>query len=409
MSASTSNSIRHPNLIFIAPFPGGLDIVACAENWRSMQVVWHERRPLAEQASFLPCLSDILKQHALPANTRTVMIVPPGVGGLLVSPAIENACSNAAWCQRQLELSLPYPLAEIRYGMRCAGDLIQFFWVPNDWLNSQKATLQKFGLKLEEVFPRALLFETGQPSPAPESVLSERFVAGELLYCLRGGHIHQALALPAGLDESAHETYLNGIAASSANPAQAAVVSLPAWNERLPALWNDIELTVAGDATAGSLWSPFFRLAMIVIVVAAALAGFLAWQMGNQEEALTNALREKKRLAQPVQRFQELDRLLREEGAVVAAVGKMNNSSTPLPLLTQFTRILPKDAWVQQLVFDGKAMVVSGKGIGDAELIGLLQGANIEVIQMRQEPVAETKDFRLRILGKPEPTAGGAP
>lgn len=409
MSASSLNSIRSPNLIFIAPSPGWLDVVACAESRRGLQIAWQARQPLGDEAAFFPRLADILKQHAVHPHTRAVMIAPPGVGGLLVNPAIENACRNPAWCRRQLELALPYPLAEIRYGMRCIGAQIQFFWVPQAWLDSQKSVLQKFGLKLEEVLPRALLFEAGASAAATEVVLSERFQSGELLYCLRGGHVHQAVALPPELDGPARTAYLNGMAAGHAAPIAEAAAALPAWAERLPELWRDAELAIALDTTTASLWRPFFRLALAVAAVTMALAGFLAWETTRQEETLAAALRESKSLAQSVKRFQELERSLREEGAVVAAVGQMNRSPTPLPLLAQFTKILPKEAWVQHLVFDGKSMVVSGKGIGDDALSKLLQGANLEAIQMRQEPAAETNDFRLRVLGKEEAATGGTP
>lgn len=395
-------------------------MIACAENWRGLNVLWQAQQPLSDTAALLPRLADILKQHALPSPLRTVFIAPPGIGGLLVSPALAQASRDDAWCRHQLEHALPYPIADVRHGRRQIGEQIQFYWVPLEWLNRQKALLQKLGLQLDSVFPRALLFETSLPtssaSPANPALLSEAFATEEWLYGLHAGRLQHAVAIPAGLDATARAAYLSGMtggdAPALATPATLTIQTTPAvrppWPDRLPALWQNLDLTIAVDAATESLWRPFYRLAIAVAVVTTVLAAALNWVLENQETALAQALRDKKSLTAAMQRFNDLERAVRDESTIVAAVSDMNAAPTPLPLLLRFTQILPKTAWVHHLVFDGKSMVVAGKGIGDAELIGLLQGANLEAMQMRPEPVTETDSFRLRVLEKPEPASGGA-
>lgn len=414
---SSSNPPRHPNLIFVAPAPGWLDVVACHAAGRAMQVVWQARQPLHEQAApaaLASRLAEILRQHALPAQTRAVLIVPPGTGGLLASPALDDICRDAAWCRRQLELAVPYPPAEIRYGVRCGDGLAQFFWLPKTWLDSQKAQLQKLGLNLTEVYPRAALFETGHTSPNFDGVLCEKAEQGESLYDFHNGRVRQAAQLPAGIDAAARQACLGGMRAAGGGAAAVpeAAAALPAWADCLPALWQDTGLAIPADDSAAALWSPFYRLALLLAVAFTVLATALSWAIAAKESALSQAVREKKKLAQAAQRFQELDRSLREEGAIVAALAQMNDAPTPLPLLAQVTQVLPQKAWVQQMAYDGKAIVIAGKGIGDDELIGLLQGAQLDVEKTRQEPIPETNDFRLRVLRKPaapaQPAGGGA-
>jgi hypothetical protein len=413
VSASTSNPQRHPNLVFIAPAPGWLDVVACLAAGRELRIVWQERRPLSEQASFLPRLGEILKLHALRPDTPAVLLAPPGAGGLLEVAAPANACRDAAWCRRQLELAVPFPIGEIRYAAHCAGDRARFFWLPAAWLAAQKSQLGKFGIKLAEVCPRAQLFEGGRLSPAASGVLVERLPQGELLYAFAAGSIRQAAVLPQGIDDEARRACLAGIHESTGAAPQEMEATLPSWDESLPALWRVPGLAIAAERGAAALWSPFLRLAILLALAATVLAGALSWGIAAKEEGLRAAVREKKKLAPQGARFQELDRSLREEEAVVAAVGKLNEAATPMPLLARLTEALPKTAWVQRMVFDGKSIVVSGKGVDDAELIRLLQEAGLEVEQMRQEPVTEGGGFRLRIMEKPKADkaemAGGKP
>jgi hypothetical protein len=416
VSASSSNPQGYPNLVFIAPAPGWLDVVACLASGRELRIVWQERRPLPEQASFLPRLGEILKAHALRPDTPAVLLVPPGVGGLLAVAAPANAWRDAAWCRRQLELAVPFPFGEIRHAAQGGGEGVRLFWVPAAWLAGQKTQLAKFGLKLAEVCPRARLFEGGRLSPAAAGVLVERLPQGELLYDFAAGVVRQAAALPPGIDAEARSACLAGVHAAGNVAPQELEAALPPWEESLPALWREPGLSIPADGGAAALWSPFFRLAMLLAVVATVLAGALSWGIAAKEEALRAAQREKRKLAPQGVRFQELDRSLREEQAVVDAVARLNATGTPLPLLARLTQVLPKNAWVQRLTFDGKAIVAAGKGIGDDELIRLLEEAGLAAEQMRQEPVTATEGFRLRIMEKPqaEPAkaaaaAGGKP
>jgi hypothetical protein len=400
---SSSNPPPHPDLIFVAPAPGRLDVVACREAGGGLQVVWHEQRPLFEQATLPARLADILARHALPTRTRSILIVPPGTGGLLSRPALDVACRDTAWQQRQIEMAVPYPLAEIRYSVQCAQGMARIFWLPSGWLDTQKAQLGKLGLDLMEAYPRAACFEGGRLSPGFDGVLYERSEQGELIYDLRDGRVRQTASLPAGLDAESRQACLAGLRADNGNagvsqtPPQESPVGAPAWADVLPALWRETATAIPADAGGRTLWSPFFRLAMLVGVALTVLAGGLSWAIAAKEAALTQMSREKKKLGPQSLHFQELDRSLRGQGAVVAAVGQMNDAPTPLSLLARFTQALPKKAWMQQMVFDGKSLLVSGKGIGDDELIGLLREAKLEAEKTRPEPVPETDDFRLRV------------
>ena len=398
-----SNPSRPPNLIFIAPSPGRLDVVACRESGRDLSSVWQEQRPLGEQSALAARLGEVLRQHALPAQTRAVLIVPPGVGGLLTLPALDDICRDAAWCRRQLELAVPFPLAEIRYGVHCGNGLARFFWLPAAWLDQQKQQLQKLGLKLEEIYPRAALFEIGRVSPGFEGALCEPAEQGELVYAFSDGRVRQAVQLPPGLDATARQVCLAGLREGGAS-AQEMAVQPPAWADSLPALWQDTGLAITMDAGPAALWSPFFRLAMLVAIALTVLAGALSWAIADKETAMSQAVREKKKLAAPAQRFQELDRNLREQSAVVAAMKQIDSAQTPLPMLAKFTQALPKKAWVQQMTYDGNSITVAGKGIGDDELIGLLQDAQLEAEKTRPEPVPDSNDFRLRVREKPAET-----
>lgn len=363
---------------------------------------------MQELASFPSRLGEILKLHALRPDTPAVLLVAPGTGGLLSLAASAGAWRDAAWCRRQLELAVPFPEAEIRHAASGDGDQARFFWVPAAWLAAQQAQLGKFGLKLAEVCPRARLFEGGRLSPAASGVLTERLPRGELLYAYSAGHVRQAAALPPGTDDEARRACLAGLHDAGGAAPRETEATLPPWDESLPALWREPGLSIAADGGTAALWSPFFRLAMLLAVVVTVLAGVLSWGIAVKEEALRAALRERKQLAPQGLRFQELDRALRAEQAAVEAVRGLDAAGTPLPLLARLTQVLPKTAWVRQLTFDGKSIVAAGKGIGDDELIRLLREAGLAAEQMRQEPVTESEGFRLRIMEKPRAEAAAA-
>ncbi len=410
-----ATSLQHPrvDLVFIAPIPGRLDLIACQESGRRLHVQWHESRTIADDASVQTCLAEILGLHALNLDTRAVLISPAGTGGLFSRPALHSTCRKDSWIKHQLSLSVPYPATEIQYSICCIDGQARFFWLPAAWINSQKSILEKFGIKLCEVYPRALLFESA--ASGKSGLLSEHTCSGEMLYDLRDGCVQQAIVLPLGIDADARTACIasahGGNTGQSIQPqdniVQITTVSSPVWADCLHKLWMNPQQAVPIDRGAFAIWSPVFRIAVWLILAFSVIAGLTAWRISEVETALTNAVREKKKHIEPSKRFIELERALREKEAVIAATKNMNASPTPLPLLAELTRILPPTAWLQQMTFDGKLITVFGKGIGDDELIKILQDEKFWVEKMRQEPVLESNDFRLRIGEKPSSTDGG--
>lgn len=340
----TATSTASANLLFLALAPGTLDVIGCVENWRGLRVLWEERQSLPEATAAAARITEIAQRHALHPEARAVLLVPPGIGGILTRPGDCRAFRDPVWRQRQLELALPYAAADLLFDAHHIGNEVRFFWLPKDWVVAQKNALRKFGLRLEAVCPRELLNES---------------------------------------------------------TAESAPSAAPVWQEALPVLWQRGELSIEPDLRPSARWRPFLRAATALLALAAIPLGVLSWKIAATEESIAAQAREKRQMAQKLKRYEELDRVLREEGAAVAAVGKLDAAPTFLTLLARFTQALPKEAWIGQMVFDGQSIVVSGKGISDADLMNRLQDAPFEAILMRQEPVADSDDFRLRIIGKP--------
>jgi hypothetical protein len=408
-----SAPLQHPqvDLIFIAPIPGGLDLIACQESGQRLLVQWHESRSIADDASVQTCLAEMLGQHALNPDTSAVLLAPPGTGGLFARPALDTACRTDAWIKHQLGLSVPYPLTEIQHSVHCRDGLARFFWLPTAWINSQKSMLAKLGLKLCEIYPRGLILEPGDSGL--NAYLIEHTCNGEILYDLRNGLVQQAIKLPQGIDADTRKACIAAMYGDIGQPGGQpgnlieTVVSNPVWADCLDKLWRNPQLAVCIDHGLGSIWSPVLRIAVLLVLASAVIAGLLSWRISETEDALTNALREKKKHIEPSKRFIELERSLREKESVIAATKNISSAPTPLHLLAELTRILPATAWLQQLTFDGKLITVSGKGISDDALIKILQDEKFWVEKMRQEPVLETNDFRLRIGEKPSSSEGG--
>lgn len=411
MSIASSRSPRYSNLLFIAPALEQLDVVACVEGKRDVQVLWHESRQLPEHAALQSRMVEIGKLHVLLPETRTALLAPPGIGGLFSGPASAEACADPGWCARQLELFVPYQISEIRYTVRYRDGLAHFFWIPVTWLENQVILFKKLGLKLTEVYPRALLLECSLGGSGYSGMLSEKLARGEFLYKFDRGCIGQAVVLPAEADPQVRQDSL-GATGSAGHELTVTQIQGPLnWEKDLPVLWRNTELSIPVTSDRLLLWAPFFRIAAAMVLVLATLMGLLSWQITAKEEALAKAIRERKSLAESTKRFNDLEQKLRGNGDSVAAIKKINAAPTPLTLLAELTRILPKKAWVQQLTFDGKRIVVSGQGIEDEELIGLFQNAGFPVEKMRQEPAEQNNGFRISIAEQPksaETNPGGA-
>ncbi len=411
MSIATSRSPRYPDLLFISPALEQLEVVACLETKRDLQILWHESRQLPEQASLQSRLIEIGKLHVLLPETRTVLLVPPGIGGLFSSPSTAAASANPGWCMRQLELFVPYRINEIRYIVRYADGLAQFFWIPATWLDNQIILFNKLGLKLSEIYPRALLLEGSLSGSGYSGILSEKLKRGEFLYEFDRGHVCQAMLRPVETDLQESHASLGARGKDSHELTVTQRQGAPNWEKDLPVLWWNTQLSLPVSSDRLSLWSPFFRIAAVMVLILATLIGVLNWQITAKEEVLAKATRERKTLSETAKRFSDLEQTLQGNGAIVTAIKNINAAPTPLTLLAELTRILPKKAWVQQLTFDGKSIVVSGQGIGDEELIVLFQDAGFSVEKMRQEPIEQNNEFRLRVAEKPksaEAISGGA-
>lgn len=398
MSIATAHSSPYPNLLFVAPALDQLEVFACLATRRDLQILWQERCTLPALASLQSRLAEIGKLHVIPPETRTVLLVPPGVGGLFACPSTPAACANPVWCMRQLELTVPFRNNDIRYIVRYQEGMAHFFWVPVSWLDSQISLFNKLGLKLSELYPRALMLESSSSSSGYSGMLQEKLGRGEYLYEFNNGHVCQAALLSAGGELPLSQT---------ATPCQ----GQPNWEAGLPVLWQNTALSMPVTTGRWSLWAPFFRIATAMLVVLAVLIGFLNWQIVTKEEELTKAMRERRSVVDSAKRFTALEQKLRSNEAIVTASKKLNVAQTPLTLLAQLSRILPKKAWIQQMTFDGKGIVVSGKGMGDEELISVFQDAGFLVEKTRQEPIVDSNDFRLRISEKPksaETASGGA-
>lgn len=393
----------YPDLLIIAPTGAELTVVAYRTGWRDAAELWPEVLPLADWDELPQRLTAVLTRRATRSKTPVALVTPAGVGGFILYPRAEGEKCDGPWVQRQIELTLPYPAAEIAYRVHCVDNVAQLFWVPNDWIKAQQVALEKLGLVLDEILPRACLFQDAQVGKS--SGASQALIEGKpeqaYLYLQEQGVISQAIQLPAAANDADLHAMAGGMLAAGLQP-QTVALDSGQLGGRLLGLWQDeaCALRVAGNSW--QLWKPGILLALAVTALALLLPAFFYGSTLSMQERLGVAQKELRGLAKQVDQFQDDQRAVAKEDGLVRAVREIDAAPMPLDLLAKIVEALPDKAWIQNLTYTGKTLVIAGKGVSDGELSKRLQQSGLVVSEMRVEPAGETNDFRLRIQGAPE-------
>lgn len=153
--------------------------------------------------------------------------------------------------------------------------------------------------------------------------------------------------------------------------------------------------------------------AMAAVTAVLALGALLApgWRDSRHLAALD------RRIAQLEPEVRAVEQVLREverQRRLLAAIEAAEASSLrPLPVLREMTELLPTDAWLTTLTFDGKGVELTGQAAAAAALIPILENSpRFERVEFAS-PVTRGRDreqFRIRAAweGRPAPAAGPA-
>lgn len=128
-------------------------------------------------------------------------------------------------------------------------------------------------------------------------------------------------------------------------------------------------------------------LGILLTVALGARAGFQDWLYSLHLEREMNALRPQLQQLEVVQASTET---ARERLRLLA--GARQSATLPLEILSELTRILPPDVWLQQLAYDGDTLMLNGTAPAAS---GLLQ-------MLADSPYFESPQFRSSIGRTPE-------
>jgi Tfp pilus assembly protein PilN len=119
---------------------------------------------------------------------------------------------------------------------------------------------------------------------------------------------------------------------------------------------------------------PTYALAGLVILLAVALglrAPVQDWQYSRYLERERQALQPQ---IQELERIQDQNRRVFERLTALAVPAR--SASLPMELLDELTRLLPEDAWLQQLQFDGNAVTLAGTAASASAVLQALTESN---------------------------------
>jgi Tfp pilus assembly protein PilN len=119
---------------------------------------------------------------------------------------------------------------------------------------------------------------------------------------------------------------------------------------------------------------PTYALACAVLLLAIAMGlrgPVQDWVYGRYLE------RERQSLAPDIQQLEKLQGASRETMTHLAALGGFRQSGAlPLDLLDELTRILPADAWLQQVQYEGNAVTLTGTAQSASAVLQALSASN---------------------------------
>lgn len=377
-----------PEVLLVAPTPDALGVAGCVWRGGRLDTLWRENAAMHDWAGLGQAMRLLLERHPLGKETALACLAPPGVGGFLLLPAPHDPARDPAWINLQLGKALPFPPDAVQYRVRYRAGWAEIFWVPNDWIKTQRGFFADLGLRLTDLYPRAALFLDQAELAGGERVrLAERMGNGTAWYCFEHGRVRQSLWLSAGEAETSlpsDAAVCDGARAGTVD--MAADVTL----DRMRALWETGDEALCVDDSPWSVWKPLAGPLLAVGVLLAGLAGGLAWQNAAMNTAQGAALKESRELTPVALRFGEFERAVREEKARVAALRVLDDSPLPYDTLTRVVELLPERAWVQRMVFDGASLSVTGKGRDEPDVLQSFKDGGLDAIPAREETPTPT-------------------
>ena len=142
---------------------------------------------------------------------------------------------------------------------------------------------------------------------------------------------------------------------------------------------------------------------ILITLVALLLPGFM------ESRRLSRLNREIARIDTEVRAAERVVRDLDRKRHILATVEKINSTAIrPLPVLRELTDIIPADAWLTYVAFDGKGVELTGQAGAASTLIPLLENSpRLERVEFAS-PVTRGRDreqFRIRAAWEPPGTA----
>lgn len=351
-------------------------------------------------------MRSLLERHPLGRETALACLVPPGVGGFLLLPTPRDPSRDHAWIKRQLSMALPFPAEAVQYRAYYRDGWAEIFWVPNDWIKTQREFFAGLGLRLTELYPRAALFlDQAELTSGVPICLAEGMGNGGAWYCFEHGRVRKSLWLPTGDAQSfatAGAVICDGAREGEVKMEAGATLG------RMLALWESGDEALCVNTAAWSVWKPFVVPLLTMGVLLVGLAGGVAWKNAEMERTQRAMLRESRELASVAPRFSEFERAVREEKARVAALRVLDDSPMPYETLRRVVELLPERAWVRRMVFDGISLSITGTGGEEVDLLRYFNEGGLEATPVRQEtPASDTFEIRIKPLPAAEPESRG--
>ena len=406
---SRSSQSACPDLIVLYPGAGQLHVLAYRIGIRLKAPLWRERVKCTAGVDPFAELPAVLARHPLRLETATALVADPATGGFLLLQGTAEAQRDRLWLERQLALELPYPAQELYWRTRPGAEKLELFWLPKAWGDSQAEALARFGLRLDEIYPRAaLLRQEAEKSAVQQPCL---FQEADALHVFDQGLVQRSAPLPAEAEAAARTQQLERLAlgANASGVRKLPGESEDALARRILEVWIDgsdaIHLPVARGILAGwpggAAWRPALALTAACAAAVALAAIGLSWQNAAMESTQEGLSREQRKLAPVLQKFAEMERSVRSDRQYLEAAKLLDKSALPLEALNRVSAALPDKYWLQRVQFKGNTLDLAGRGGGNDEVIRLFGKKGIEAVASELAAVspgsAGTDVFQVRL------------
>ncbi len=406
LSYPVRNKSQIPSELFLIPDEKCVYAFAFKSHRGTRQLLWTDHALCSGSHATEAFLAQLIEKHSIPAGVPVALVAPGGIGGFLLIANTSRRNGSVQHAVSRMEHDLPFSIDDLQWRVHCAGGLLEVFWVMKSWVENQRAMLDRLGLNLEEIYPRASLFRHLAENPGCERlIVREQSKNGIFSHEFEQAVVARSLSLSVVVSELD-----DGVQNSPRDPAPLQVINVdfdaldPNLPSRLGALRQGASEAIQVDQSARTILRPALRIGSVVAIVGLIGAVFMDNRASSLEQSMRAAETELKKLRSSATEYDAARNSIRTHQLYLDALAK-KSAPDPLPSISTIVKFMPAGAWITRINFDEKALEIRGSGTNGEAIISATKEANLSgpmknlFTEPRSNEFALSVDFTKPIKG----------